>query len=1002
MGRETDREDTVDTPGGSAPADETKWPTWEDIAKLHRIPSAAAAPDESASDEPVEPDEPTPAEAEVDVVDDPVAEPEAAPESRAVPEPEAGPGTEASAGTEPDVPSEPDPGVEAVAETEREPEPGVESEPGFDQEPEPTADDAAAATAESEPEDDGSADPIVEPEAEEPAGTEQPDVAGDRPETVEPADAESRDEAADALDREVEEADAENRDVVPADTERRDEEADVQDREVEPADAENRDVEPADAESRDVEPADAERRDEAADTLNREVGQAGAEDTAGSEPEPAPEAAAPAVAGDDATVVMAPVADAEEVAEAAEPEPDASDDETAAIAPVSGAAAEPEDETVVVEPVPDEATVTVPESDAAAASDGETAVEAGSDDATTVIAPVGDEPEPAPEPEPPARVSAFPATSSAPAESPRVTAGPVPKAERTPSVLDEFASPPHKRRWPLRLGIAAGIVVLLGGGYVGLCYALADRVPHGATVAGVDVGGLQSAAAVQRLTDQLAEVTTAPIAVTANDQQAQIDPAVAGLAFDAQATVDALTGADPTDPSRLWRQIVGIGEVAPVTAVDEAALAGVVSDLGEALLVEPVDGAIVFADGEPHATPAVDGWALDEPGAVRAISDGWLVGSRPLSLPTASVEPDITQAETDQVLADVARRVSGGPVTAQVGDLTASLDPATLAANASFVPRDGTLVLQMNGEALRDAVLGQLPGLLTPATDATFAFENGAPVIVPGEAGTTLDPVQVAAAIADAASKPTGRQAQLALVPTDPAETTAALEALGITEVVSEFSTPLTSDRVRDVNIRQGVANITGVLVRPGEEFSLTEALGPIDAAHGFVQAGAIVNGVHTDAWGGGLSQVSTTTYNAAYLAGFELVEHHPHSEYFSRYPAGREATIFTGQLDMRWKNNTPYGALVQGWVEGREVHVRIWGTKYWTVQSESSERWGIKAPTTVYNQSPSCEPQSAGNPGFSIRVTRKTFLGEELKNTEDWTTTYKPQNQVVCGPPPG
>ena len=167
------------------------------------------------------------------------------------------------------------------------------------------------------------------------------------------------------------------------------------------------------------------------------------------------------------------------------------------------------------------------------------------------------------------------------------------------------------------------------------------------------------------------------------------------------------------------------------------------------------------------------------------------------------------------------------------------------------------------------------------------------------------------------------------------------------------------------MNITNGASKISGTLIRPGETFSLTEALGPIDAAHGYVEAGAIVSGEHTDAWGGGLSQVSTTTYNAAFLAGFEDVEHRPHSEWFARYPEGREATIFTGTLDMRWKNNTPYGALVQAWVSDGRVYVRVWGTKHWTVESITSPRSGVVAPTTVYSQSPTCEAQSAGQPGL-------------------------------------
>ena len=64
--------------------------------------------------------------------------------------------------------------------------------------------------------------------------------------------------------------------------------------------------------------------------------------------------------------------------------------------------------------------------------------------------------------------------------------------------------------------------------YVGASYALADRVPRGATVAGVDIGGLTSDEAVARLDEELADATTQPIEVVANDVQATIDPTAAG------------------------------------------------------------------------------------------------------------------------------------------------------------------------------------------------------------------------------------------------------------------------------------------------------------------------------------------------------------------------------------------------------------------------------------------------------------------------------------------
>jgi vancomycin resistance protein YoaR len=586
------------------------------------------------------------------------------------------------------------------------------------------------------------------------------------------------------------------------------------------------------------------------------------------------------------------------------------------------------------------------------------------------------------------------------AASSKVTAGPVPQGRRE-SPLDTFEEEPHVRRWPRRVLIGAVALVVLGGAYVGASYATADRVPRGTTVAGVDIGGMTEAEAVERLEQELASTLDSPIDVVAQEVQATIDPAEAGLSFDAQTTVEGLTGVDLADPSRLWRQVAGVAEREPVTTVDDAALDRAIESLETSLSQAPVDGSIVFVDGSVQATDAAEGWAVDAEGAAEAIADSWLVAAQPIELPTTTVEPAITQAETDAALNDVAEPLVDAPISVTVEGELAVLQPADVAAAASMQPEDGALVLHLDGEALAEDVVSQLPdGTLKKAADAHFGFKNDKPVLVPGRVGTTVDPEALATAL-ETASTAQDRTAAVEVTKTDPENTSEAMKKLGVKEVVSEFSTPLTSEPRRTINIAQGLENITGVLVRPGETFSLTDALGPLDAAHGFVEAGAIVNGEHTDAWGGGLSQVSTTTFNASYFAGMEDVEHTPHSEWFSRYPEGREATIFTGVIDMKWKNTTPYGALLQGWVADGRAYVRIWSTKYWTVKSTTSGRSGVVQPTTVYSDSSTCAPQSAGNPGFSVTVTREVFLKGELEETTSRTWRYRPQNAVVCGDPP-
>jgi vancomycin resistance protein YoaR len=563
------------------------------------------------------------------------------------------------------------------------------------------------------------------------------------------------------------------------------------------------------------------------------------------------------------------------------------------------------------------------------------------------------------------------------------------------SPLAVFDADERRRRWPRVLATVVGVLVVLAGGYVGASWALADVVPRGTTVAGVDVGGMGRDEAVAALESELAPRADDEVPVSANGRTTAVDPAAAGLALDTAATVDRLTGFD-LQPDRLWKHVVGHGDQAPATDVDDAALSAAVEGVAGTLATEPVDAGVVFADGAPHVTPATDGSLVDEDAAADVLRADWLTGERPLELPTSAVEPDITQEEAEETLTAVAGPFAAAPVVVAVGEQSVELPVDVLTSLASFVPQESALALTLDGPRLVEEVLKRTNGLLTPASDARFEFVNDAPVIVPGTPGTTLDPAALVAAVVAAGTGP-DRTARVELVASDPVRTTQELEALGVREIVSEFSTPLTNERLRTENLRVGASQINGDLVLPGEVFSLTEALGPVTAEAGFNEAPVIVNGEHVQGTGGGLSQMSTTTYNAAFFAGFEDVEHQPHSEWFARYPEGRESTLYTGVIDMKFRNTSPYGALMQSWVGGGRLHVRIWGTKHFTVETSTSPRSRVVAPTTVHSSSPTCTPQSAGNPGFQVTVTRRVLLaGVEQETTSD-TWRYKPQNAVVC-----
>lgn len=541
--------------------------------------------------------------------------------------------------------------------------------------------------------------------------------------------------------------------------------------------------------------------------------------------------------------------------------------------------------------------------------------------------------------------------------------------------------------------------VVLFGVYSLVAWGLSDRVPNETTVAGVNVGGMTQAEAASVLTEQLGPRVKEPIALTAGEGKAQLSPEPSGLAIDAEATAAQLTGFS-LSPMRMWAHMFGGSEEELVLAIDSEKFDAAVAGLEESLAVEPVDGTVSFVDGQPAKTDPKDGSRIVASETSRVIQERWLHDEGPFDLPIETVEPKITQQETDDSFA-VAQKVVSAPVTVSVGGQKPVLTPAVLAGLVRFEQRDDVLVTIVDREAAVAAIVDGTTNLLEVPDDAHFEFVGGRPTVVEGRTGTTLDPAETGKAVRIAATSD-DRETSVELVEQDPKETVESLEALGVKEIVSEFSTPLTNEPVRTQNLVRGAQMVTGNLVKPGETFSLLEALAPITLENGYFDAGVVENGEHVEAVGGGLSQMATTSFNAGFFAGFEDIEHHAHSYWFPRYPAGREATIYVGAKDMKFKNDTPYGAVLQAFVSGGELTVRVWSTKYYTVQESTSPKRNIVPKTTIHDSSADCQPYPGGEDGFSVTISRKVLHDGQVVKENSFNHSYNPDNPVVCDGPKG
>ncbi|MFN3867149.1 MAG: VanW family protein, partial [Demequina sp.] len=269
-------------------------------------------------------------------------------------------------------------------------------------------------------------------------------------------------------------------------------------------------------------------------------------------------------------------------------------------------------------------------------------------------------------------------------------------------------------------------------------------------------------------------------------------------------------------------------------------------------------------------------------------------------------------------------------------------------------------------------------------------------VIEEGSPGITID----GAALGDAVIAAAGSTDRIGELPYTAADPEVSAEDLGIAdfqEIVASFDTALTAERIRTQNLRVAAADVAGVIVLPGETFDLTEALSPITAEEGYQSAGVIVNGILTSGMGGGLSQMATTVYNAGYFAGYEILDHRPHSVWLTRYPAGRESTIYTGSINVEFRNNTPYAAVFNSYLNGGKLYVDIWSTEHFEVTTAASPKTNVVQPGVRDVTSESCEAKGPGQPGFTITNTRTVSLDGEVVDTNSHTWTYQPDDAIRC-----
>ena len=562
---------------------------------------------------------------------------------------------------------------------------------------------------------------------------------------------------------------------------------------------------------------------------------------------------------------------------------------------------------------------------------------------------------------------------------------------------------------------------------VGIVFA-SDRLTRGGeilgrvTAADVELGGLSEGdalAALRNLEDRLA---ASPIPVTVAGHYFSLYPADVGFQIDeatmaAEAMVQGREGHLGTQFGWWMTHFTGDGTRLEIPYdYDEAALAAVVADWEATGLADPpFPGEVTITDGAVEVSYPTPGVGIDRAEATRLLDAALGDPDRnEVALPTSRLEPPLTDTDIDAAAAE-AQRLLAGDVTLFSGQLDLRLViPASVLGRSLTVTRDDTtsppsFIFTWDPAPLRSYLAPRRAALTTDPVDAELLIDvtTDEVTIKPGRSAQEPDPEALAARV-DQAARSGVRAASLPYRDgAEPDETTAEIEALGVTGLIGEFTTPHHCCEPRVTNIHLIADATDGAIVMPGETWSLNEHVGQRTTEKGYVRAPAIIAGelACCDSpinIGGGTSQFTTTLYNAIFFAGLEDVSHTPHSEWISRYPEGREATLGWPVPDLVFRNNTEHAVIIKTLYTDTSVTAKIYGDNGGLqVEAGLSGRYNYTGIVTRYLRNAAVPPgeervTQSGSGGWSVDVYRYITFPDGRQTTEEWAWHYSGLYRII------
>jgi vancomycin resistance protein YoaR len=597
-------------------------------------------------------------------------------------------------------------------------------------------------------------------------------------------------------------------------------------------------------------------------------------------------------------------------------------------------------------------------------------------------------------------------------------------------------SRPRRGIW-LFFVFAAGLFILaVLAGALAYQYHYADRVYEGVRVAGIPLGGMSLEEATAAIRDGLTPYPGNPITLQDGERSWTLTPAELGVSVDVEKTGAAAfavgrrgaqsgagLGGLVSDLAAQWAALQFGRRVAPVLRYDEDAVARSLQRIAREVDAPPREGKLTISGLEVSAANGYPGRRLNVE-TTRAALVKLLRAGKGGSLDLSMEERLPSVADVSQAAAKATAMVSRPLMVVTEGlDGTQrfAADRVTLRDWLTFTPTHSlTGDIELDVALDREQVVTFLEGIAQnidrSPRDATLDFDPAAGKVVlltPSEAGQELEIEASADAItaallgeggSDGAEVP--REIKLPVTTLEPKVDSNKIDEMGIVELVSQGTTRFkgsSTDRVH--NIVTGAEKFRGVVIPPGEEFSFNEHVGEITAANGFTE-GLIIGAERTAVGvGGGICQVSTTVFRAAFNGGFPVTERHAHGYVVSWYgDPGLDATIFTPSVDFRFRNDTGHFLLVKPEVdtEAGEITFYLYGTR--------PDRVVESDPPVITNERPPPDPLYEENEalapgqikqvdwakdGMDVVVVRRIKYGDGKVTEQKFISKYLPWQAI-------